>query len=190
VEADMRVLVIGVLAVGCAADEPAGSFVAAADEGFVSLVVEGDEIAAYVCDGGPDGVTVAAWLSGTIEDDAFALSGDGVAIDGSLDGDGISGTADLPGGALAFDATAVADDAAEAGMFRAEGTTDDGGDVVGGWILDGAGDQRGAVLVSGTTQTAPALDPSVSTVTITVDGAAEQLQWARIVSPRDIVSPR
>ncbi len=80
----------------------------------VAMTVVGDEVTAYVCDGGP----VEVWLRGSVEDGVLDLSNaDGATLTGTVDDSWAEGTVTSDGGAqLSFTAEPIeADVAAAAG---------------------------------------------------------------------------
>ena len=125
----------------------AASFAAAVDgsQAFVGAVVgESDRrVLAYVC----DGKSIASWFTGEAGDDGNLdlTSADGTRLTGRVDGDSLTGSVVLPGGAShRFSAPAVTTPAV---LYRAKGQVR-GEPAVGGWIVLEDGSQRGAIRTS------------------------------------------
>jgi hypothetical protein len=145
-------LAVAVLA-GCGSyggdDEKAeaASFAAAVEgsDAFVGAVVgESDRrVLAYVC----DGKSIASWFTGEAGDDGNVelTSADGARLTGRVEGDLLSGSVVLPGGAShRFSASAVS---TPAGLYRAKGQVR-GAPAVGGWVVLEDGSQRGGIRTS------------------------------------------
>ena len=109
------------------------------DDTFVAVITDADTVLAYVCDGTPAAVSVAAWFGGTHDGAGFSLSHEsGARLEGALDGEVLRGRYILGAAALEY---VVADPEGDAGLFLA-----DEGPLRGGWIVQADGAQRGAVL--------------------------------------------
>jgi hypothetical protein len=130
---------------------------------FIALDIielEGTEqeraIRAYVC----DGAEVSVWMTGQFSSDEVTLtSGDHRIVLTQLNS--VSGTLSLAGGdEVPFTAERAA---GEAGLYRAEATFE-GINYVGGWIVLGSGEQRGAITLGGQVIENPTLDPATGEV--------------------------
>jgi hypothetical protein len=128
------------------------------------IELEGTEqeraIRAYVC----DGADVSVWMTGQFSSDEVTLtSGDHRIMLTSINS--ASGVVSLAGGAeVPFTANLAT---GEAGLYRAEGTFE-GQDYVGGWIVLGSGEQRGALTLGGQVIENPTLDPATGEVETSV----------------------
>jgi hypothetical protein len=204
----MRVGIGFVLAFGwgCQPDEGPGdiadaeaevrSAVGADGDTFVSLVFDGTDVLAYVCDGTESAATTARWLSGPLVDGGFELDDGDLSLTGAVDDAGVDTTLTSAGADRELFASEVTSDA---GLFAGVGE-DAGAELFAGWIVAPSGEQRGAALVTAggatTTQPVAALPSDVlagGTDPIMVIAVSHQapMSVARIVSPRDpIVSPR
>jgi len=156
-----------------AADQIAYAGRTSGNEATIAIVVQGDQVAAYLCDGGQ----VEAWLEGTITDGQLDLQGsDAASATGAVSGDAVFGTVVF--GAGVFDAGQVqgtqwpfAAQQAEspAGLYEGRGTVD-GAPARVGWIVLPDGSQTGIAKIGDTTRPAPALDPDQLTG-VEVDGS-------------------
>lgn len=112
-------------------------------DAFVAIVSNGDEAVAFVC----DGAEIVAWLRGAVEDGSLALessssTGQNTYLLEAQLGASAEGSLTLNGQPLSFTAEPAED---EAGLYRA-GETLDGVTLIGGWIVNNSGEQRGAVI--------------------------------------------
>ena len=115
------------------------------------------DVLAYACDGEPGAraVDVSEWFGGEVADDgSLELQNEnGATLSATVSEDGAVGTLTLPDGTEhGFTAETTK---GEAGLYRAEGETRDGGEYVGGWIVLAEGEQqRGALGIrDGTSNT-------------------------------------
>ena len=127
----------------------------------VAIAVDGDQAAAYVC----DGKKIEAWLEGTLTGGQISLQGEnGARLTGTVAGDDVSGTvwasADKK---WQFTATTAAP---PAGLYRAQ--SEDGSSRI-GWIVLPDGEQVGVLSRSGERSPAPRLNQRERTALI--DGA-------------------
>ena len=122
----------------------------------LAVAVEGDEAAAYLC----DGVNVESWLKGTAADGKVDLkSKDGAnTLTGELVGENLNGTIMIAGRPLQF---SIAPAQAPEGLYRGEGDM-----TTLGWILLPDGTQVGIARSASGTAPAPALDPAKGAVTV------------------------
>ncbi len=125
----------------------------AESKAFVGLILDGDRVLAYACDGAPEGVTLSEWFAGHASEQGFDLTGsNGAHLAGQRDGDALGGTLRLADGTeLRFLAPRVN---GLAGLYRTE---DPATDTVAGVILLPDDQQRGAFTRAGAvlTQTTP-----------------------------------
>ena len=111
-------------------------------DAFIALSQVDGEVMAYVC----NGRDMATWLRGSSGDGAVELSSGEAHLRAAYDGSGFSGTfTSAHGGSHAFRARPAAQGA---GFFRAAQTVA-GLAYVGGWVVLGDGQQRGAVKAGG-----------------------------------------
>jgi hypothetical protein len=97
---------------------------------FVGLVVQGETVVAYLC----NGEDVGDWLRGTAVDGQFEVSSSGgTTLTGSLNDDAISGTV-LVGGERPFAFTATPAQEGISGFYRHTETVN-GTNVVAGWVI-------------------------------------------------------
>lgn len=122
-------------------------------DAFVAIVSDGEEVLAFVC----DGEALVVWLRGAVENGSLVLNSPASAAQSYLFeaqlGANAEGSLFMNGERLPFTAETAE---GEAGLYRAEETLD-GVDLVGGWIVDNSGEQRGAV-VGGTSSRSASLD--------------------------------
>lgn len=155
---------------GCGdADAPfAGTYVARIDETLIAVVVDDPNgtAVAYACDGRDGRMDpTAAWFNGTLAGGAAELTGPHGTLSVTLADGAASGELRLDvGDARAFDGPR-SDDAA---LLWATATAD-GGDLLGGWIFDDDGTQRGAVLKRSIGDTSVTL-MSAQTTSLTFEG--------------------
>lgn len=143
----------------------AGIFVGQAGDVLIAVVAADDLVTVFACDGSYDWLGVRAWFHGPLDDGAGTLTNaDGATVDLEIHGDRFSAALRgelVTNGPYDFTGTAVAGD--EAGLYWGQV---DG--WIGGWIIDDAGEQRGAAIQRSTddaalvyiepTQTEVALD--------------------------------
>lgn len=144
-------------------------------DAFIALVRVEDAVVAYVC----DSRSTAAWLRGEAEGRAFvAASGEG-RLRADFGKDAVTGTfTSAQGGAYPFTARPAA---GGAGFYRATATLA-GAAYVGGWVLLGNGQQRGAVKRDGVILQGPALDPARPAVALPGGGTLEAFPAARMLT--------
>jgi hypothetical protein len=121
----------------------------------IAVAVEGDEAAAYLC----DGASVEAWLKGTAKDGVVELSSnDGATtLTASLSGESLAGTVTIAGQPQDFTIPVAP---APAGVYRGEGA------ATIGWIIMPDGTQVGIARTSSGVAPAPPLDPAKGSVTV------------------------
>ncbi len=171
--------------VGACDTEPAGGvYVGEVDGVMLAVVADDDLVTAYACDGNYDYLGVRAWFYGQLDGGAGTLtSSDGARL--VLDFEGDRFTAELSGDMIAlgphrFTAAAVED--APAGLYW--GVADG---WVGGWIVDGAGEQRGAALKRETDEISLAfIDPTKSSVVLDDRIDMPVLPLARMTTPEKV----
>ncbi|MDH5671476.1 MAG: DUF4150 domain-containing protein [Myxococcales bacterium] len=141
---------------GRAGAAPEAGFVGqvAGSEAFIAIVTGETEAAAYVCNGEEQ---IFEWFEGALDaPGAIQLSN---AAGGELSatrlGDGFEGEVTLSAGTRHSFTSEVADSAA--GLFRVLGAEAEADGIKAGWIVDNDGDERGALLRSGSFEPAPAL---------------------------------
>lgn len=138
------VAALGASLVACA--EPAapanGVYVGAVGDLFVAAIAADDEVTLYACDG-RDGVTpVRVALHGTLSGGSGTLTNEKYSADLDFRDDRVSGVIDTGAGSpLEFSAAPATGDA---GLWW--GVADMGDERAGGWVVDAAGEVRGAVL--------------------------------------------
>jgi len=122
----------------------------------IAVAVQGDEAAAYLC----DGANVESWLKGTAVDGTVDLkSKDGAnTLTATLEGENLNGTVMLAGQPQRF---SIAIAPAPAGVYRGEG---DGTTI--GWIILPNGQQVGIARTASGPAPAPPLDPAKGAVTV------------------------
>ncbi|MGB3444077.1 MAG: hypothetical protein WBA97_35520 [Actinophytocola sp.] len=122
----------------------------------VAVAVQGDEAAAYLC----DGANVESWLKGSaVEGTVDLKSKDGATtLTGELVGETLNGTITIAGQQQQFSVAAAP---APAGVYRGKG---DGTTI--GWIILPDGTQVGVARSASGTAPAPPLDPAKGAVTI------------------------
>jgi hypothetical protein len=120
--------------------QAAGTYVAAAaGDGapYVAIVLQGNEVLAFVCDGDEVGEP----LGGTTSGSGFELSRNGVRLSGTLRGEVVTGELTVPdAGVRAFTARPAVE--GTTGLYRAEATVD--GDEVVTWWIQGEERVKGA----------------------------------------------
>lgn len=132
-------------------------------EATIAVAVQGDQAAAYVC----DGRRVEAWLEGTITDDELSLQGArGASATGTLDGDSITGTVSVGGKQWQYTAQLAEP---PAGLYQGSGPVN-GMPTRIGWIVLPDGSQVGVGNRNGVREPAPVLDPRALGA-VTVEGA-------------------
>jgi len=105
---------------------------------FVALTTTNGSSLSYVCDSSQ----TATWFSGPVTSNAIDLTAaNGNHLKATLGATGASGTLTLAGKDFPFTAAPASGDA---GLFRAEQVVN-GQKVIGGWIVNGDGQQRGAL---------------------------------------------
>jgi len=117
------------------------SFVGAVpdSDAFIALTTTSGASLSYVC----DSKQIATWFKGAVAGNAVDLTAaNGNHLKATLTATGASGTVTLAGKDFPFTAAPATGDS---GLFRAEQTASDGGNVVGGWILTADGQQRGSI---------------------------------------------
>ena len=116
-------------------------------EAFISVATNGTDILAYVCDGTETDVTIGEWFKGTLSGKSFELTSKSTAqLGGQIGDDAATGTLTLADGStFAFSAPLATGDA---GLYRKE-ETENGSDVITGWIVLEDGEIRGATFFQG-----------------------------------------
>ncbi|MGH3822322.1 MAG: hypothetical protein ACRDRA_05720 [Pseudonocardiaceae bacterium] len=133
------------------------------NEATIAIAVQGDQAAAYVC----DGRRVEAWLQGTISGDQLSLQGArGANATGTLEGDSIVGTVSLGGKQWPYSARLAGP---PAGLYQGSGPVNGAPNRI-GWIVLPDGSQVGVRNRNGIREPAPALDPQALRA-VTVEGA-------------------
>lgn len=129
-------------------------------DAFIALTHLDGEVMAYVC----NGRDVATWLRGAAHGDVVDLASGDARLRAVFDERGVTGSfTSAQGGAHAFRAQPAA---LGAGFYRATQTVAGLG-YVGGWILLGDGQQRGAVKADGVIiDDAEPLDPAQPMVAV------------------------
>lgn len=162
-------------------NEPAdGVFVARAGDVMIAIVAADDLVTAYACDGhDPDLVPLDVWFHGRLDGGSGTLTADdGTTIDLTIAGDRLDGALEPvdEGDILDFGGAKVKDDVA--GLYWGKQ-----GDWLGGWIIDDAGDQRGAVLKRNTGDvTFSAIQPAQTMVTLPDQSV---MTVARMATPKN-----
>ncbi len=138
-------------------------------DAFIAVVVSDDKVAVYACSGDEE---IAEYFWGPVDDGLddgsvpTLTSAGGATVDVALSDDGASGSITLPDGTLHEFTAAEAE--GTAGLYLLSGDEAEASGLVGGWIIDNNGDQRGALLRSSTFEATPTLtDTGVS-----VDGSS------------------
>jgi hypothetical protein len=135
----------------------------AGNEATIAIAVQGDQVAAYVC----DGRRVEAWLQGTIVDDELSVqNARGANATGTLKGNSILGTVSVGGKQLPYSAQ-LADP--PAGLYQGSGQVNGMPNRI-GWIVLPDGSQVGIRNRNGMREPAPALDPAALRA-VTLEGA-------------------
>ncbi|MGR7027040.1 hypothetical protein [Geodermatophilus sp. URMC 62] len=132
-------------------------------EATIAMAVDGDAVAAYLCDGG----ALEAWLQGTVDGDTVTLTGrNGAGLTGSVTGGAVFGTVTTSSGlALPFSAAASQP---PAGVYEARLTLDGLATRI-GWAVLPDGTQVGVATVGGSKREAPPLD--LDARTFEIDGS-------------------
>lgn len=142
-----------------AADQTAYAGRTSGNEATIAIVVQGDQVAAYIC----DGKQVEAWLEGTITDGELNLQGnDDASATGVVSDGAVFGTVQVQGKQWPYAAQRAE---SPAGLYEGNGAS-----ARVGWIVLQDGSQTGIAKVGGTTRPAPALDPNQLTG-VEVDGS-------------------
>jgi hypothetical protein len=179
---------LAVTASACSTAEDAGPaggiFVADADAVLIAVVAADDLVTVLASDGNYDYLGIHEWFHGQLDDGAGTLTNAGGAtLDLTITGDQFS--AALRGERVTngpYDFTGAAVASAQAGLYW--GTVDG---WVGGWIVDDAGEQRGAALNHSTDDGyLPYIDP---TATSAGYGASADASAASRASLRNSASP-
>jgi hypothetical protein len=173
-----------------------GSYVGALEadpDTYVAVVTDDERVQVYLC----DGVEVGLWFSGSLAGDSFSLVHDsGATVTGALRAGDVFGTFTSADGSSTRSFVAATVDPADAGLFRADVTDDDGVRRLGGWIVADDGSQRGVVTTETvtdgtaerTTEPAPELDPVAATASGVVSAPAGPLPVAPVV-PESLAQP-
>lgn len=113
---------------------------------FIAIATNGTDILAYVCDGTDTDATIAEWFKGTLSGKSFSLTSKSTAqLIGQIEDGAAIGTLTLADGSpLAFNAPLAT---GNAGLYRKE-VTENGSDVISGWIVLKDGEVRGATLAA------------------------------------------
>lgn len=114
---------------------------------FVAIVTSGDKVLAYLC----DGEKIAEWFRGRAEGGRVSLTSTGGAsrLEATFNGGVWDGAVTLPGDRRwSFRAEGAA---SPAGLYRSDDVLN-GARYLGGWVVLGNGDQRGAVIGDGSTR--------------------------------------
>jgi hypothetical protein len=155
-----------------------GIFVARSGDLMLAVVAVDDLVTAYACDGRSEGVSLNTWFHGSLDHGAGTLTAeDGATLD--LDfADGL--TAELTGAAAPTSFTAAAAVTGDtAGLWWGQS-----GDWLGGWIVDDAGDQRGAVFKRNTGDVSFVMLPSKATMVTLPDSTV--LPVTRMLMPKPV----
>jgi hypothetical protein len=135
----------------------------AGNEATIAIAVQGDQVAAYVC----DGRRVEAWLEGTITDDELSVQNvRGANATGTLKGNSILGTVSVGGKQWPYSAQLAGP---PAGLYQGSGQVNGAPNRI-GWIVLPDGSQVGIRNRNGIREPAPALDPAALGA-VTVEGA-------------------
>lgn len=111
-------------------------------QAFVGLVREGNQVIAYVC----DAQTVAEWFRGELQNDTLNLTSPGGArLQATFEGESATGSF-TPTGSAALPFTAETA-TPPAGLFRSDGTVDEG-EYVSGLIILPDGQHRGLAALN------------------------------------------
>jgi hypothetical protein len=140
-------------------------------QAFVAVVTSGDKTLAYVC----DGEKIAEWFRGRAINGGVSLTSTGGAskLEAKFAGGVWTGTVTLEGDiSWAFKASPTA---APAGLYRSDDVLNSAR-FLGGWIVLGNGDQRGAVIGGGSTRPGAALKVS-ERPTVTLSGVGSLLPF-------------
>lgn len=133
----------------------------------VAIVINGEEVVAYVCDGVNE-----AWLEGVADDgelDLTGSNGNGAELVANYDEDSAEGEATAGGVTWTFTIEQV--DPPE-GLYRIADTILGGAEVEGGLIVLPDGRQIGVASIDGEAGPAPQLDPESGMVTVGDDPVA------------------
>lgn len=173
---------------GCSGDDDApadGTSVAVGtlsdSGGLVSVVSDGTTFVAYLC----DGASVAAFFTGPISDGSFEAMNVVGSFAGSVESGAVVGTFTPVGGMEEAFSGAVVGTSEGAGIWQAFPGGEESG-IVAGWVVDGAGQQRGATVdrMTGAVLANPTLDVATGTAT-TAQGAVNA---AHVVSPNGYIN--
>jgi hypothetical protein len=129
---------------------------------FIAIATNGTDILAYVCDGTETDITIAEWFKGTLSGKSFSLTSKSTAqLTGQIEDGAATGTLTLADGSP-FSYTAPLA-TGNAGLYRKE-VSENGSDVIMGWIVLKDGEMRGgATLVTtvglGSNVAAPKIKP-------------------------------
>jgi hypothetical protein len=124
-------------------------------QAFVAIVTSGDKTLAYVCDGDK----IAEWYRGRAVNGSLSLTSTGGAskLTAKLDGGVWDGAITLEGDrSWTFRALTAS---APAGLYRSDDVLNSAR-FLGGWVVLGNGDQRGAVIGGGSTRPGAAFSVS------------------------------
>ena len=115
---------------------------------FIALLVADDESIVYVCNG--DDEDIAEWFRGVIVDptDISLTNSAGAQISGQYSGSSFAGNVTLRDSST-FSFTAIPNRGSETGIFRVYGDLAAQDEVVAGWIVNAANEERGSVRVQG-----------------------------------------
>jgi hypothetical protein len=157
-------------------------------DAFIALGVrdratDADEAVVYVCNGDEE---IAEWFNGAVEEStSFTLTNSaGATVAAALDGDGFEGEFTMVDGTVhAFTTEPITGDG---GVYR---TGEDAAqDLVGIWVIDNAGAERGAILMRGSFLPTTRFTVSDGTSrTFTFGGLASPV--VKIVNVNGIIAP-
>ncbi|WAS95308.1 hypothetical protein [Nannocystis punicea] len=155
-----------------------------AEDVRIAVVAADDLVTVFACDGSYDYLGVRAWFHGPLDDGAGTLTNaDGATLE--LDIEGGKFSAELRGEGVTngpYEFTGAQVESGQAGLYWGQ---IDG--WVGGWIVDEAGDQRGAAIKRSTDDVSlVVIDPSRTEVVLEdqVDGPVMPI--ARMTAPTKV----
>ncbi|MCY1070952.1 hypothetical protein OV090_39795 [Nannocystis sp. RBIL2] len=158
-----------------------GIFVSQAGDVLLAVVAADDLVTVFACDGSYDWLGVRAWFYGALDDGSGTLTNaDGATVDLEIHGDQFSAALRgelVTNGPYDFTGTAVA--GADAGLYWGQV---DG--WIGGWILDEAGEQRGAAIKRSTDDASLVYIEPAQTEVVLDDGTV--LPLTRMTAPTKV----
>ena len=114
-------------------------------DAFIALLIAEDETIVYLCNGDED---ITEWFASAISDPTklSLTNGAGAKVSGTFTGDSFDGEVTLPNGNKhVFSATT--NTGGVTGIFRIHGDEAFEDEVVGGWVVNSIGEDRGSVRV-------------------------------------------